>query len=287
MRRAWIAAALAALALPGAAPAMQMNDSGPGPDVSILFGSVTPVKVQLVAGEAVHWSNDSVRNHTVTADDGAYDSGTLGPSQHFSEMFDKAGTYTYHCRLHPYIRGEIDVETLLLDRPSQPAAPGRAYPLTGRAALPASTPVAIQFDDGSGDWRAIAQTAVATDGTFATQVSPTVSGSYRAVAGNDQSPSVDLLVLNRTVIAETRPVRGGSRISVSVTPLSPGATVVLQLKLKDRFGWWPVAKRRLDKRSRAVFSLRHSRPVAGRVVLTLPDGATVVGTGGVLHLRNH
>jgi plastocyanin len=287
MRRAWIAAAVVALALPGVALAMEMHDAAPGPDVSILFGSVTPAKVDVVAGESVHWSNDSVRDHTVTADDGAYDSGSLGPNQHFSEMFDRAGTYTYHCRLHPYIRGEVAVHTLLLGRPSQPAAPGRSYPLTGRAALPAATPLTIQFDDGSGAWRDVAQSAVAADGTFAAQVSPTTSGSYRAVAGSDESPAVSLLVLNRTVTTRTRTVRGGSRIAVAVTPASPGATVVLQLHLKDRFGWWPVAKQRLGRDSRTVFSLRNRRPVSARVVLTLRDGATVVGTSAVGRLHGH
>lgn len=286
MRGAAIVLALVALAVPGAAIAMEMNDaSAPGPAVSILFGSVTPVKVDIVAGETVHWSNDSVRDHTVSADDGAYDSGTLGPNQHFDEMFQSAGSFTYHCRLHPYIRGEVDVHTILLDRPAQPGAPGHPYPVSGRAALPATTPVAIQFDDGWGDWRDVAQTAVASDGTFAAQVSPTTSGSYRAVAGGDQSPPVDLLVLNRAVSVKTRTVRGASRVAVTVTPASPGATVVLQLYLKDRFGWWPVAQKRLDKRSQATFTLRHSRRVSARAVLTLPDGATVVGSSPRVTLK--
>ena len=286
MRRAWLAIAGALLVLPPAAPAMEMNDtSAPGPEVSILFGSVTPVKVDAIAGDAVHWSNDSVRNHTVTADDAAYDSGTLGPNEHYQRMFDTPGTYTYHCRLHPYIRGEIDVHTILMDRPSQPAAPGRAYPLTGRAALPASTPVTIQFDDGSGAWRDVAQTAVNPDGTFAAPVSPTTSGSYRAAARDATSPGEDLLVLNRTVSASLRRVRGANRVSVAVTPASPGATVVLQLYLKDHFGWWPVAKHRLDKDSRTVFTRRNGRAVSARVVLTLPDGATVIGTSPEVRMR--
>jgi plastocyanin len=288
MRRAWFAIAATALALPAAAVAMEMHEaSSPGPEVSILFGSVTPVKVDVVAGETVHWSNDSVRAHTVTADDGAYDSGNLGPNEHFDRMFDTAGTYTYHCRLHPYIRGEIDVHTLLLERPSQPAAPGRPYPVTGRAAVAPGTPVAIEFDDGSGAWRKVAETSVGSDGAFAAQVSPSTSGSYRAVAGSDTSPAVDLLVLNRVVSGRARAVRGGSRISVGVSPASPGATVVLQLYLKDHFGWWPVAKHRLGKDSRTVFSLRHRRAVSARVVITLPDGATVIGTSRKLGLHTH
>jgi hypothetical protein len=196
-------------------------------------------------------------------------------------MFDVNGIYTYHCRLHPYIRGEVDVHTLLLDRPSQPGAPGRAYPLSGRAALVSGTAISIESDDGSGAWHEVAQASVAADGTFAAQVTPTGSGSYRAVAGNEQSPSVDLLVLNRTVSARA----SGPRVSVNVTPAAPGATVVLQLYLKEHFGWWPVGKHRLSKDSRTTFKLRLRRSVSARVVLTLPDGATVIGSSATVRLR--
>jgi hypothetical protein len=256
-------------------------DHSAGASVSILFGSITPTIADIVAGETVSWTNDSVRNHTVTADDDSFESGNLGPNEHFARMFDKTGVYAYHCRLHPYIQGEIAVHTLLLDRPMQPGGPGRPYPLTGRAALTAGTPVSIEFDDGSGVWRESAQATVNPDGTFAAQVSPTTSGSYRAVAGGDHSPAVDLLVLNRRVDAHVR----GRRVIVTVSPAAPGATVVLQTYLKDRFGWWPVARHKLGKDSRTVFALRNRRPVSARVVLTLADGATVIGTSGKVSLR--
>jgi hypothetical protein len=119
------------------------------------------------------------------------------------------------------------------------------------------------------------------DGTFAAQVTPGASGSYRATAANEHSPAVDLLVLDRTVSTRV----ADRRLSVTVSPHSPGATVVLQLYLKDRFGWWPVAARRLDKRSHASFSLRYSRPVSARVVLTLPDRATAIATSEMVRIR--
>jgi hypothetical protein len=122
---------------------------------------------------------------------------------------------------------------------------------------------------------------MSTDGTFAAQVLPTASGSYRAAAGADASPAVDLLVLDRTVAATAR----GGRVNVTVTPASPRATVVLQLYLKDHFGWWPVARQRLDASSRATFVQRVRRSVSARVVLTLPDGATVIGSSPKLRLQ--
>jgi hypothetical protein len=61
--------------------------------------------------------------------------------------------------------------------------------------------------------------------------------------------------------------------------------VVLQLKLRERFGWWPVARARLDKRSQAHFKLRRDqRAVPARVVLVGPDWATVLNESRVLKL---
>ena len=53
-------------------------------------------------------------------------------------------------------------------------------------------------------------------------------------------------------------VAGRARRSIDVraSPASPGTRVVLQLRLRERFGWWPVARARLDRRSRAQFTVR-------------------------------
>lgn len=280
MRRLAPALALAALLIPVTAEAMDMGgSSSDGPQVSVLFGSLTPVRVDALVGEDVNWTNDSVRDHTITADDGSFDSGTLKPTTHFGRMFDAVGTIAYHCRLHPYIRGEVDVHRLLLDRPTAAAGAGKPYPVTGRAALPAGSLVSVEFDSGDG-WRRVAGASVGSDGHFTAQVTPTGSGSYRAVSGDEQSPSVDLLVLDRTVSARSH----GRRVVVSVTPPAPGSTVVLQLYLKEHFGWWPVATRKLDSHSRATFTLGHHRRVSARALLTLPDGATRLASSRVMKL---
>ncbi len=38
--------------------------------------------------------------HTVTADDGSFDSGTLNGGQSFSYTFEQPGEYPYYCALH-------------------------------------------------------------------------------------------------------------------------------------------------------------------------------------------
>ena len=57
-------------------------------------------------------------------------------------------------------------------------------------------------------------------------------------------------------------------------PAAPGATVVAQLKLRERFGWWPVQQKKLDRSSGARLIVHPPYRVAARVALTLADGAT-------------
>ena len=74
-------------------------------------------------------------------------------------------------------------------------------------------------------------------------------------------------------------------MSAQVTPASTGATVVLQLKLKERFGWWPVRTAKVGADSRVQFTLPRGRKVAARVLLTASDGATELARSATFRLR--
>jgi plastocyanin len=45
----------------------------------------------------------------VTADDGAFRSDRLGSGATFSQTFAKAGTFAYHCAIHPGMTGTVTV----------------------------------------------------------------------------------------------------------------------------------------------------------------------------------
>jgi alcohol dehydrogenase (cytochrome c) len=62
-------------------------------------------------GTTITWTNTGNVGHTVTSDDGVFDSGDLAPGQTFSFTFDQPGTYWYFCRPHPFMRGRIVVAT--------------------------------------------------------------------------------------------------------------------------------------------------------------------------------
>ena len=47
--------------------------------------------------------------HTVTADDGSFDGGPLATGATFSQTFSTAGTFSYHCKIHPSMTATITV----------------------------------------------------------------------------------------------------------------------------------------------------------------------------------
>jgi plastocyanin len=62
-------------------------------------------------GTTVTWKNGSAVAHTATSDDGtSFDSGAIAAGGSFSFQFTKAGSYAYHCDIHPYMKGTIVVK---------------------------------------------------------------------------------------------------------------------------------------------------------------------------------
>lgn len=59
-----------------------------------------PTEVHIAPGQIVLWTNSDPLQHTVTADDGSFDSGLVDPGATFSQEFDTPGTYQYFCVPH-------------------------------------------------------------------------------------------------------------------------------------------------------------------------------------------
>jgi plastocyanin len=70
----------------------------------------SPATLTVKTGTKVTWTNNDSVTHTVTADQGAFDSGDLSPGSSFSFMFTKAGTYKYHCNIHHSMMATIIVQ---------------------------------------------------------------------------------------------------------------------------------------------------------------------------------
>jgi hypothetical protein len=114
-----------------------------------------------------------------------------------------------------------------------------------------------------------APTATATpsaDGDWRTTIRATRTADYRAVNSAGASETRRLLV-NRRVV-HVRATRTG--VAVRVTPSDPGGRLLLQIHQRRHFGWWPLARARLDFVSEARFRVPHG----GRVRVQLVDRDT-------------
>jgi plastocyanin len=272
---------VAGISAVGGPAASASATAGPGIAVPILPSGYGAPRIDVLAGDTVTWRNGSVFQHTVAATDGSFASGRLASSASFSHRFDAPGTVLYYCQVHPTMRGKVEVHTLMLTSAPKDAPPGRPFQLAGRTALPAGSAVSIEADDGTGP-KPAATATVESDGTFRATVAQRTTTTFRAVAGDALSPPVRVRVLDRRVSATAGGHGRRAVVKAHVLPASPGATVVLQLHLRERFGWWPVRRARVDGHSTVRFPVRLARRVRARVVLTLPDGATPLSVSPTL-----
>ena len=73
--------------------------------------SFQPASLTIKVGTEVVWLNTSDASHTVTSDTaGQFNSpSNIAPNQTFKFTFTSAGTFPYHCNIHPYMKATITV----------------------------------------------------------------------------------------------------------------------------------------------------------------------------------
>jgi plastocyanin len=120
---------------------------GASASVAIQNFAFSPGSIQVDAGTTVTWTNNDQVMHTVTADDGSFDSGDIAPGGTFSMTFNTPGTFSYHCKIHPFMTASIVV--MAAQQSNQPAA-----------AAATTAPVATQAPAATGN--TTAQTTVTT-----------------------------------------------------------------------------------------------------------------------------
>jgi plastocyanin len=102
MRRTAIIALVALLfGLVAAQPAAQRASAeDSAASVAIKDFEFQPKELKVKTGATVTWTNDGSSSHTVTSDDGSFESPTLAKGKTYRRKFDKPGTYPYYCALH-------------------------------------------------------------------------------------------------------------------------------------------------------------------------------------------
>ena len=93
-------AAVVFLVLLSLGPALTARADDHDAEISIIDNAFGAGIVRIQPGQSIEWSNDGNSPHTVTADDGSFDSGNLEPDATYTTAFDRPGVYPYFCKYH-------------------------------------------------------------------------------------------------------------------------------------------------------------------------------------------
>lgn len=77
--------------------------------VDIKGFSFQPDSIAVQAGTAVTWVNRDSVDHTITSDNGKFDSGNIMSGGEFKFVLSQPGSYSYHCAIHPSMTGIVTV----------------------------------------------------------------------------------------------------------------------------------------------------------------------------------
>jgi plastocyanin len=131
----------------------------------------SPRAVNQTPGGSVHWLASGVDDHSVTSDQGLFDTGAPAAGVDFTRTFS-AGTFPYHCRKHGINGGTmLGVVTVA---PQVAAAP-TGLPFTVKWATAASNTGAgydVQYRIGSGTWRNWKSNTSAPSAVFGARSNP-------------------------------------------------------------------------------------------------------------------
>lgn len=101
---------------PSPTPSPTLTSGGQSSSVAIPVGAqslgnraYSPDELNVDAGTTVTWMNTDSIAHTSTSDAPGWNSGTVAPGGQFSVVFSTAGTFPYHCAIHPGMVGTVVV----------------------------------------------------------------------------------------------------------------------------------------------------------------------------------
>jgi plastocyanin len=94
----------------GASSTQEKNSSSPT-EVKIDNFTFAPGAITVPQGTTVNWTNRDDIPHTVVSEDkSTFKSKPLDTDDKFSFTFDKPGTYTYFCSIHPKMTAKVVVQ---------------------------------------------------------------------------------------------------------------------------------------------------------------------------------
>lgn len=188
MRR--FVALIALASLMGIAPASAGTST-----VSVANYSFTPPSLVATQGGAVTFENLSASSHTATSDGGFFDTGTIMAGTSQVVTFVSAGTFPYHCQIHPSMHGSIGVPVILSG--TGPVPKGTAITVHLGSQVDGGRVYDLRRKIGAGPWVSLATGLTGTTkrvvlkkkGRYSFQAAVTLSG-----ATSGWSPSATIRV---------------------------------------------------------------------------------------------
>lgn len=90
-------------------PAASSGGGGGAMTINIKDFAFSPNPIEVPKGTVVKVVNDDDAAHTATADDKSFDTGELGKGDSKDITLSKEGEIAYHCAIHDYMKGVIQV----------------------------------------------------------------------------------------------------------------------------------------------------------------------------------
>ena len=150
--------------------------------VTVANMAFSPASVTVGLGEPVTWTFQDATSHTSTSDQGFWNSGTKSGGATYSRTFTSAGTFAYHCTIHPMMRGKVAVPVTVSGSPNA-GWTLRWSTKKGKG----SVTFDVQTRLGSGKWKPLVTGATTASKKF----NPAKAGNYsvraRTVKGGSRS----------------------------------------------------------------------------------------------------
>jgi plastocyanin len=139
--------AIAAIAIPLALVANPIQRPAHAQDVAVTIHNFafTPVTMTVPIGTTVTWTNTDTAAHTATSDPGdaiSWNSGSIASGQSFSFTFTQAGTFPYHCAIHPFMTATIIIQSAVTVSTTTTAPTVTATPAASATVAPTSASTA-------------------------------------------------------------------------------------------------------------------------------------------------
>jgi len=237
-----------------AAPPSLADSAGEQRTVDIPGTFYSPDELTVLVGDTVTWTNHDRMTHTVTADHGEFDSDRLEAGAHFAHTFVEPGEYRYHCRIHRFMHGEIDVYAVALLGPNRSVRLGSTVSLSGL--VPADVrSVGLEHEQSDGGYEGVASASPAADGSFSFPITVSGPARFRARAGDRVS---DLVAVQPQplVTMSLRRVDGRVAVAIAAEPDQAGATIAIERYVQERYRWLPIRRAKLSADSRLTLAVR-------------------------------